>query len=156
MRLIFTLAVITALVIVWVTLLRPWLRRQLWACDFFASIEPYELWIYEKSESILWARWQQFLGLVLVLTGLFGGIDYTPLSILTPDWLDPLLPGIPLVLNIAGTVAERLRRDTTKPLDVVALPQDKPPEVAQAVARVEVSNALATAIIERAKDERAA
>jgi hypothetical protein len=152
MRIIFTLSVLTFFVILWVTLVRPWLRNRRWACDFFAAVEPYELWIYEKSESILWARWQQLLGFVLLLTGLLGGIDYTPLAVFTPDWIDPLLPGIPVILNIAGTVAERLRRDTTKPLEVVALPIEKPPAVEQAVARLETAKNVAEVVIERAKE----
>jgi len=49
-------------------------------------------------------------------------------------------------------VAERLRRDTTKPLEVVALPIEKPPAVEQAVARLETAKNVAEVVIERAKE----
>jgi hypothetical protein len=149
------LGVFTIFVIAWVTYLRPWLRNQPWACDFFLWIEPIELHLYKKSEGILWARWQQFLGLVITSVGVFGGIDYTWLAFWTPDYIDPLLPLIPTILNVTGTIAERLRNDTTKPLEVVALPQEKPAEVAAVVAKVEAANEQAKEVVKEAKAEGA-
>lgn len=155
MKLLITLGILTLLVALYVTLIRPVLRQSEWAKPFFAHpwVEWLEINLWAKSEAILWARWQQFLGLVLTATGFLGGIDYTVLALLTPDWIDPYLPLIPFVLNITGTIAEALRRDTTKPLAVVALPEVKPPEVAAVVARVEAVNAAATVAVEVAKAE---
>lgn len=149
------LGIFTLFVIAWVTYLRPWLRNQEWACNFFLWIEPIELLIYKKSEQYAWARWQQFLGLILTITGLFGGIDYTWLAYWTPDSIDPLLPLIPAILNVTGTIAERLRNDTTKPIEVVALPQEKPPVVAAVVAQVEAVNEQAKEVVKEAIAEGA-
>lgn len=149
------LGVLTVLAIAWATILRPWLRKKPWAQGFFAKIETAEILLYEKSEGIFWARWQQFLGIVLMLCGLFGGLDYTWLVVFTPEWVHPVLPLIPSILNVTGTIAERLRRDTTKPLEQVALPTVVPATVAIAEARVEVAKAELKETIKEAKAEGA-
>lgn len=153
MKIVVILLILTGLIAIYVTWLRPWLREQPWAQGFFTHpvIEWMELKLWAKSESILWARWQQFLGIVLAVTGALGGIDWSAVAILTPDYIDPFLPAAPLILNVLGTIAEALRRDTTKPLEVVALPAEKPPEVIAAVARVDAATAAARVVVE---DER--
>lgn len=155
MKLLIWLAAFTVAVALYATVIRPWLREREWAKPFFAAVEPFELWVYSKSEAILWARWQQFLGLVLTLVGVLGGFDFTVLIAVTPASWHKWLALTPLVLNVTGTVAELLRRDTSKPLAVVALPEAKPPELAAAVAKVEVANAEAKAVVQVEKEKGA-
>lgn len=153
MNVLIWLLVATAAVVAYAVFLRPYLRKQSWAEPFFRFVEPIELVLFKKSEGILWARWQQFLGLVLTVVGMFGGIDWTALAVLTPDWIDPLLPAIPLLLNLTGSIAEKLRNDTTKPIELVAIPEaDKEvPAVAAAIATAEVAKIEAVAAVEVAK-----
>lgn len=153
MNLLLTLLILTAVVVAYALVIRPWLRDKPWAKGFFANpvVEWMETNLFAKSESLLWARWQQFLGLVLGITGFMGGIDYTMLAIITPDWIDPYLPMIPFILNITGTIAEALRRDTSKPLEEVALPENKPAKVEAAVVKADAARAELTVVVDAAK-----
>lgn len=110
------LAAFVALYVVW---LRPWLRDKPWAQGFFARVEPVEIVLWRKSESILWARFLQAVGLVVPLLQFIGAVDITPYLAIVPDGYAPYLL---LVIFVAGQIGERLRKDTTKPLDVVAAP----------------------------------
>lgn len=151
MKLLFTLAVITALVIVYAVFVRPWLRQKAWASWFFRLVEPIELHLFRKSEALMVGRWFQFVGLLSTAHGFLGGIDWTLVAIITPDWIDAYLPAIPLVLNVVGQIIEWLRKDTTKPLELVAVPEVKPPEVAQAIRAAEVAKVEAIEAVAVAK-----
>lgn len=153
MKLIFTLAIITALVIVYAVFVRPWLREKAWASWFFRLVEPIELHLWRKSEALLVGRWFQFVGLLSTVHGFLGQIDWTLMAILTPDWIDPYLPAMPLILNILGWVIELLRKDTTKPLELVAVPEVKPPEVEEKIKAAEVAKVEAIAAVQVAKVE---
>jgi hypothetical protein len=111
------LTTFVALCVVW---LRPWLRDKSWAAGFFARIEPVEITLWKKSESILWARFLQVVGLLVPLLQFVGAVDITPYLAIVPEGYAPYLL---LVVFVAGQIGERLRNDTTKPLDVIALPQ---------------------------------
>jgi hypothetical protein len=111
------LTVVVALYVVW---LRPWLRDKTWAAGFFARVEPVEIALWKKSESILWARFLQAVGLVVPFLQLVGAIDIAPYLAIVPEGYAPYLL---LFIFIAGQIGERLRKDTTKPLDVVAMPE---------------------------------
>lgn len=111
------LAAIVALYVVW---LRPWLRDKPWARRFFVRIEPVEIALWQKSESILWARFLQAVGLIVPLLQFVGALDITPYLAIVPDGYAPYLL---LLIFVAGQIGEKLRKDTTKPLDVVAAPE---------------------------------
>jgi hypothetical protein len=111
---------LTAFVALYVVSLRPWLRDKSWAAGFFARIEPVEIALWKKSESILWARFLQAVGLVVPLLQFIGAVDITPYLAIVPDGYAPYLL---LFVFVAGQIGEQLRRDTTKPLDVVARPE---------------------------------
>jgi hypothetical protein len=155
MNLLAAFLVVSALVAIWVALVRPWLRTKDWAAGFFAKIETFEITVYKKSESILWARFLQLLGAVLTALASLGEFDLTPLFPFLPDkW--KWVPGIlPMVVSLAGWIQERMRKDTTKPLEVVALPEDKPPELAAAVSRAEAATDRAVVAAETAKAQGA-
>lgn len=141
-------AIFAALVAVWVLWGRPLLRRQPWAQPFFAWIEPYEIALWRKSETILWARFLQLLGIISTILGFLGAIDWTVITPLVPEEWRPFMPLVPMVLSIIGRIEESLRKDTSRPLAVVELPKDVPPAVAKAVERAEVAKDKAVAVIE--------
>ncbi|MDB5600886.1 MAG: hypothetical protein JWN71_2930 [Xanthobacteraceae bacterium] len=120
MNLLAFLIGLTAFVALYVVWLRPWLRDKPWAQGFFAGIEPVEIALWRKSESILWARFLQAVGLVVPLLQFVGAVDIAPYLAIVPEGYAPYLL---LVIFVAGQIGERLRKDTTKPLDVVALPE---------------------------------
>lgn len=150
MKLLIAFLALTALVALYVVWLRPWLRGKDWAAGFFAWFEPFELWAYKKSESILWARFLQAVGLLVPLLQFVGAIDITPYLAIIPDGYGPYLM---LFIFVAGQIGEKLRKDTTKPLEVVALPEDKPPELAAAVSRAEAANDRVVVAVEKAKEQ---
>lgn len=58
-------------------------------------------------------------------------------------------PALFLLITVSGFINEWLRKDTTKPLEIVALPENVPPAVEQAVARAEVANIVAVKAAEQ-------
>jgi hypothetical protein len=138
---------LTIVVAFYVALLRPWLCKQPWASGFFDAIEPIERNLWLKSETILWSRYLAALGAALTAA---ANIDPTLVSMLIgvlPDQYQWVGKFLPLTLTLFGMMGERLRRDTTKPLAVVAMANDAPPEVKAAVARAETANQVAAAVV---------
>jgi len=116
--------------------------------EFFATIEPIEITLWRKSETILWARFQQLCGILLTLLTEMGTLDLSPLFPLLPEkykWLPSMLP---LVISVAGRVSEMQRLDTTKPVQLVELPDVLPPHVAEVVREAEVTKQNAVAVVE--------
>lgn len=130
---------------------REWLKSKPWAAGFFAAIEPLELALYKKSETILFARIKILSGLLLTLLTQLGTIDLTPLMPIIPDkhrgLVQILFNMLPMAVTLVGFMDERLRNTTTKPLELVALPDNKPlpPAVADAVAIAEQAKIEAVA-----------
>jgi hypothetical protein len=136
-------AIALAIYVVWV---RPWLRQQPWAAGYFRLIEPVEILFWNKSESILWARFLQIAGVLTTVLQFLGTIDVTPFISFIPEGYRPALF---LLITLSGFINEWLRKDTTKPLEIVALPENVPPEVEQAIARAEVANVVAVKAAEQ-------
>lgn len=137
---------------------REWLKTKTWADGFFEFIEPVEIFIYKKSETILVARSLQLLGAILTLLTWVGSIDITPIMPLVPDKYQPYVHAamsfMPLVLNGLGAIVERLRNHTTKPLELVAVPDKvvaETPKIAEAIVMAEVSKAEAVAEVVEAQ-----
>lgn len=111
-------------------LFRPWLKAQSWAAGFFAWIEPIEIALYKKSETILFARLKVLTGLLLTLLTSLGTVDLTAVVPIIPEkhrpWVQALMSLMPLAISAIGVMDERLRNTTTKPLELVALPENKP------------------------------
>lgn len=137
---------LTALIALYAVVIRPWLRTKPWAEGFFKAIEPFETLFYGKSESILFARWNTFIGLLLQILQIAGGIDLNLLKPVIPEKYHPFLPMTPTLLMILGVVLEALRRDVSKPLSVVSMPEEKTAEQSAVVKNVEAANKLATAV----------
>jgi hypothetical protein len=142
-------AVIFVSLALWVTLIRPVIRKMPFFTPFFDAVEPIERVLWLKSETILFARGLQLLGGTLSFLAYLGTLDLTPLIAMLPDkhkWIAPLLP---LFFNVIGTVQELLRRDTTQPLVVTAMPKDAPIDEVRKVAEAENATKDAVTAIEQ-------
>lgn len=154
MIILTSLFVLTALMLIWVVWGRAWLKSQSWGWSirFFAAIEPIEIALWSKSETVLWSR---FLAFLMALSGFLtwlGSIDVTPLYVLLPEKYHPWLTVLPFVtVGLLGIVNEILRRQTTKPLEIVAVPDDAPIELVAAIAEAEVAKDNAVAEIKAEK-----
>lgn len=159
MKTLFAIAIVCALIAIWVLWLRPWMRDKEWAKGFFAAIEPIEIALWRKSETILWARLKMLVGVLLAVLTSLGGIDLTPIMPLVPDQYEGAIRVafnlLPLAITAIGWIDEQLRKDTTKPLEIVALPENKTPELQAAVCQVEATNAAAIETVKVAKEEGA-
>ena len=154
---IFWIAVVTALALVWSLWGRDKLKAQGWAAGFFAWIEPVEIVLWKNSKTIFKARLLMVLGFLSTILTQAGAIDITPIMPFVPDaWeatVRVLWNMLPMIIAGVGWLDEQLRKDTTKPLEIVALPEQKPPEVAAVVAKVDAVNAAAVNVVEAAKAE---
>jgi hypothetical protein len=148
----------TIIVIAWTALIRPWLRKKPGAQWFFnlPLVEWIEIHVYKKSETIAWARYLTALGTVMTM---IANIDQSSAQMMI-QMFEPVLPErfkgvatfIPMIISMAGLIAEWQRRDTTKPLEVVALPSDAPVEVKAAVAEADSANRVAKAMVATFKE----
>lgn len=139
---------------------RPWLKRQPWAQGFFAWIDPLELALFKKSETILVGR-LLWLGSLIVtfydsLAVFVHSLDLTPLTTRVFDWLQvpPDMRNLTAtaVIGIIGLLINRLRKTTTKPLELVAVPAAKiTPEVASSMAAAEEAKQEAVQAVAEAK-----
>jgi hypothetical protein len=137
---------------------RDWLKQQPFAQGFFEFVEPIEILLFKKSETILFARTLSGLGVVLTFLQQFDGINLAPILPLVPEaWqgVVTIAAGcLPLVISLLGMVVEWLRNRTTKPIELVAVPDKvvaENPAVAKAVAQAEVSKDAAVAVAAEAK-----
>ncbi|MET4263903.1 hypothetical protein ABIA95_000160 [Bradyrhizobium sp. LA8.1] len=137
---------------------REILKRSPWFQPLFDWIEPWEVTLYKKSQTILFARLKMISGVVLMVLTQAGTIDLTPIMPLVPDAYEPYLRIafnlLPLVLTLMGAVDEKLRNATTLPIEVVAV-TDKDvaenPKVAAAVETAVAAKAEAVAAVQEAK-----
>jgi len=119
---------------------RAWLKTKSWAKPFFDLIEPLELVLFKKSETILFARMKMVTGLLLAFLTQIGTIDLTPIMPFVPEkyqsWVHAAFNLAPLMLSIVGWMDEKLRNRTTLPIEVVSVPDKvmaENPKVAEAV-----------------------
>jgi hypothetical protein len=151
MMLLLAIGLPTLLILAYVLGGREWLKRKPWAQGAFAKIEPLEITLWRKSETILWARFQQLLGVILTLLMGIGTLDLSPLFPLLPDqykWLPSLLP---LILTVLGRVEEWNRTHTTKPVELVEVPDKVSPGVAAALQEAETTKENAVVAVEAAE-----
>lgn len=146
--------------VLYALILRPWLKKQSWAQSFFAWIDPIELALFKKSETILMGRLLWVGGLIVTaydgLALFVHSLDITPLTTRFFDWLSipPDLRNLSAtaIIGIIGLLINRLRKTTTKPLELVAVPDTKlPPAAAQAIAQAEVAKEQAVQAVAVAK-----
>lgn len=146
----FTVLVV---VCVWYALQgRAWLKSKPWAQRFFAWIEPAEILLFKKSETILFARAQQVIGVLLTVLTYAGSIDLSSIKAMAPPKIQWLFDMLPLAITALGMINEYLRNRTTKPVEVVAAPAAISPQAQAVVAAAEDATAVAVAAV---KDEAA-
>lgn len=154
------LALIVVLAFLYALVLRPWLKKQSWAHGFFASVDSVESALFKKSETILVGRLLWIGGLFVTfydgLATFVHSLDITPLTTRIFDWLQipPDMRNLSATafIGIIGLIINKLRKATTKPLDVVALPQAQvTPAAAQAIAQVDAANQQAVEAVAEAK-----
>lgn len=125
----------------------PWLER------WFKFVEPYEIILFKKSETILWARLKMLTGMLLTALTQLGSIDITPLMPFVPDKYEGIVRFawnmLPLVITVVGWMDEKQRNETTKPIALVAVPEaDMTPKVEAAIAKADAAKEAAVAVVE--------
>jgi hypothetical protein len=131
---------------------RTWLKSKSWAQGFFAWIEPIEIVLYKKSETILLARAKVFVGVLLTVLTYLGTIDLTPLMPFVPDKYEALVKALfnllPLSVSLLGLIDEKLRNQTTLPVELVAVSDAKAsPRVKEAIALADSTKAEAVEVV---------
>lgn len=153
-----TLLIITLVLVIVVALYAVWGRNWLkaktwpWSRRFFEITEPIEIALWQKSETILWSRFLQFLGVVGFLLTWLGALDVSPYLVLVPEKYRPYVMAAPFAaVALNGIISEILRRGTTMPVELVAVPENAPPVVLEQVAKAEQAKeeAVATVIAEK-------
>lgn len=152
MKILLPLALITAIVLIYAVWGRDWLKRQEWAQGFFSWVEPIELALYKKSETILAARTLSSLGVITTFLTQFKEIDLSPIIPFVPEKYQPFVNvavnSVPMLLTLLGWMMEKLRNKVTKPLELVAVPEAKiTPEVAVAIAAADEAKEQAVAVV---------
>jgi hypothetical protein len=132
---LWIVAVLSAVVALYVCGGRQWLKSKSWMAWLYDSWlgQWVELKAFKKSESILWGRWLQAVGYGLTAIAGIGGIDLSPLLLVLPDNLHWVVHLAPLAIALAGHIQVQLRLGTTKPIEEVALPNDVPPDISGAL-----------------------
>ena len=158
MTTLIVLAIITGLILWYALHGREWLKTKSWAQGFFAWIEPIEIALFRKSETILFARLKMLTGLILTLLTQIGSIDLTPIMPFVPDGYEPIVRVafnlMPLIITFVGWMDESLRKTTTKPIELVAVPDKvvaETPRLAEAVAMADATKVEAVAAIAETK-----
>ena len=111
-------------------MIRPVLKEQPWMAGFFRVMEPIEIALFKKSETILFARLKMLTGVLLTLLTTIGSVDMSAVMPLLPEKhrgiAQAFLSLMPMLITLLGLIDEKLRNTTTKPVELVALPENKP------------------------------
>lgn len=146
------LPAVVALVLSYVLFGRAWLKTKFWAQGFFARIEPVEIWLWNKSETILWSRFLMLIGILPPLLDQFQLFNTPALLAVVPEKWQSWLT---LTFTLCGIVSEINRRYTTKPLTIVQVAEkDMTPTVVEAMAVAEDAKNEAVAVVAEEKAER--
>jgi hypothetical protein len=156
MKILIILAVITGLLLVYALWGREWLKSKVWAQGFFEWVEPIEIALFKKSETILFARLLSGLGGVLTILTQLGSIDISPILPLVPDKYAGIVQTaygfLPLLITGVGAIVEWLRNRTTKPIELVAIAETEiTPVVANAILAADMAKVEAVAAVAEQK-----
>jgi len=154
-----TIVVLLIILLLWYALKgRAWLKTKSWANGFFAWIEPIEIVLYRKSETLLFARLKILTGIILAALTNIGTIDLTPIMPFVPEkyvgFVQAAFNLLPLTISLVGWADQRLRNTTTLPIEIVAVPDKvvaENPKVAEAVAMADSTKTEAVAAVAEAK-----
>jgi hypothetical protein len=156
MKVLIPLAIFVAILLWYAIQGREWLKSKPWAQGFFAWVEPVEIALFKKSETILFARLLSGLGAVLTFLTQIGEINLTPIIPFVPEKYQGFVTFgvncLPLVISCLGAIVEWLRNRTTRPIELVAVPETTaPPEVKAAIADADAAKDVAVAAVIDAK-----
>ncbi len=134
---------------------RSWLKDKPWAHGFFARIEPVEVFLFKKSQTLLVGR-LMWLGSAIVTindsVAVFApSLDWTPITsrVLAPVPEDMRGIVVSAGLGAIGLLIGWLRKRTAKPIELVAAPTT--PETTAAEVKVDAANAEAVATVKVAE-----
>lgn len=134
---------------------RRWLRSTALGARFLAWIEPAEILLFKKSETLLIGR-LTWLGAGIVsaydLLAVFASsLDLMPITARLLYFIPEDLRGVVVSAGIAGLglIISWMRKRTAKPLELIAAPTTPETEVVEAA--VDEANAAAVAVVEAAK-----
>jgi hypothetical protein len=160
MTLLWIVAGVSVLAASWSLFFRDFLERQTWPWSqaFFNWLKPIEIRFWRNSKTIFMARLKMIVGALLSLFTQIGTISLEPLVMVFPPerqaFVRILLGLIPLILTVLGVIDEYLRRETTKPIELVAVDASKlPPDTKQALDIAEMAKAEAVAAVVTAQSE---
>lgn len=147
-------ALIVVWFVIWVVWLRNWLYCKPWAWSqaMFKAVEPIELWLWDKSETILWSRFLIVLGLIPPILDQLQLFNVPAVLGVIPPKYQPYLS---LVFAVLGIISEILRRATTKPLTLVAVSDKRglSPDVAAAIESADATKREAVAVVKERRAE---
>jgi hypothetical protein len=152
------IAIVVAVLLTWYAVSgRDWLKSKPWPWvqRFFAWIEPIEIKLFKKSQTILFARLKIVSGLILTGLTQAGTINLSPFMPLVPDeyqfYVNVAVNSLPIALSVMGWIDELLRNKTTAPLELVAIAEkDKTPEVEEAIAMADQTKTEAVEAVAQA------
>lgn len=130
MKTLIILALITALLLWYALQGRDWLKSKPWPWvqKFFAWIEPIEILLFRKSQTILVGR-MLWLGGGLVtaydMVAVFASsLDLTPITTRVLSGVPEDMRGLVVssIFGLIGLMINWLRQRTTKPVEMVAVP----------------------------------
>lgn len=152
------LALISALLLWYALQGRDLLKTKSWAAPFFAWIEPIEIVLFKKSQTILVARLKIIVGFFLTYLTQAGQIDLSPFMPFVPEayqaYVNAAINALPLVISLMGWMDESLRNATTKPIELVAVPDAvvaADPKLTEAVAMADATKVEAVQAVTDAK-----
>lgn len=150
---LITSGVIASLIAFYILVGREWLKEQPWTGKFFSWIEPIEITLWRKSETILWSRLLMIAGIIPLFLQEVEKFNIPALQDLLPEMYRGFWT---LSFTVIGIVNEWLRRSTTKPLALVEIPETAPTKELEAVKSAEIATKEAVATVEIAAVEKKA
>jgi hypothetical protein len=148
--------IVICLIVLYALVGRPWLKTTPWGQRFLTWVEPVELALFKKSETILMGRLLWVGGLFVSLydgiAAFATSLDLTPITTRVFDWLsvpqDMRGLTVSALIGIIGLIINRLRATVTKPLELVAVSDSTvTTKQAAAIAKADVAKDQAVAAV---------
>lgn len=127
-----------------------------WAVRWFAFWEPWEILLWRKSRTLLFARFKMFIGTLLTFLTQTQSIDLTPMTMFVSEKWRPYvqfaIDTTPMAITVLGLMDEKLRWGTTEPVEMKAVrEEDVPDHVRAAIIEADRARNAAVAKIKVAK-----
>lgn len=137
---------------------RAWLKTKSWAQGYFSVVEPVEIALYKKSETILVGRLLWLGGSLVTIYDVaavsFSSLDLTPVTSRVLARVPEDMRGLVVSATFAaiGLLISWLRKRTTQPIEITAVAdKDVTPKVAEALAMADATKTEAVAAVVEAK-----